>query len=98
MTRQHKIFRNLRYVRRRDGSRAYRVEVIHRGTGTMMYSTPRVATEIEAQERAKQHVKRRGYIDTTMPRIGECPSCLKPAVAGHSGYCVACWTEKAINS
>jgi hypothetical protein len=27
-----------------------------------------------------------------------CPSCLGVPVAGHSGYCVPCWTEKAINS
>ncbi len=27
-----------------------------------------------------------------------CPSCIRPAVAGHSGYCVECWNAKSLRA
>lgn len=68
MAPRFKVFRTTRFVRRRDGGGTrYRVELIARGTGTMMYSTPALDTREAAQERAKAYIAKNAdaFIDTT---------------------------------
>jgi len=60
-----KVFINVRYVTKRDRTRVIVCDLVARGTGGVLYTTPQTLSRANAIDRARKAITRRGYTDTS---------------------------------